>query len=121
MNVSFAWSTGFTRSNAPSSWDLDALRELGYRRTLFPPIFTAECRVGVVSEEIVQQVLRYADESEQDGNPGYEQRAIDHWRQVGLGAQILADVGIRKMRVMSNPRKYHAISGFGLEVIEYVK
>jgi len=25
------------------------------------------------------------------------------------------------MRVMSNPRKYHAISGFGLEVVEYVK
>jgi GTP cyclohydrolase II len=24
------------------------------------------------------------------------------------------------MRVMSNPRRYHALSGFGLEVIEYV-
>ena len=42
------------------------------------------------------------------------------WRQIGLGAQILADVGVRKMRVMSNPRKYHALSGFGLEVVEYV-
>ena len=40
--------------------------------------------------------------------------------QIGLGAQILADVGVRKMRVMSNRRKYHAISGFGLEVVEYV-
>jgi 3,4-dihydroxy 2-butanone 4-phosphate synthase / GTP cyclohydrolase II len=90
----------------------------------------AEAESGVVvvlsnqisNDELVQQVLRYADEAEHEGSPGHEQRAaMDHWRQFGLGAQILADVGIRKMRVMSNPRKYHAISGFGLEVVEYVK
>ena len=41
-------------------------------------------------------------------------------RTIGLGAQILADVGVRKMRVLSAPKKIHAISGFGLEVVEYV-
>ena len=41
-------------------------------------------------------------------------------RTHGLGAQILSDLGIRKMRVLSAPKKMHAISGFGLEVIEYV-
>jgi len=38
----------------------------------------------------------------------------------GIGAQILTDLGVRKMRVMSAPKKLHALSGFGLEVTEYV-
>ena len=42
-------------------------------------------------------------------------------RTVGVGSQILADLGIHKMRLMSLPKKYHAISGFGLEVVEYVE
>jgi len=41
-------------------------------------------------------------------------------RTYGLGAQILSDLGVRKMRVLSAPKKMHAISGFGLEVVEYV-
>ncbi len=41
-------------------------------------------------------------------------------RNYGLGAQILADIGVRKMRVMSAPRAMHGISGFELEVVEYV-
>jgi 3,4-dihydroxy 2-butanone 4-phosphate synthase / GTP cyclohydrolase II len=40
-------------------------------------------------------------------------------RTYGLGAQILADLGVRKMRVMSAPKSMHAISGFDLEVVEY--
>jgi 3,4-dihydroxy 2-butanone 4-phosphate synthase/GTP cyclohydrolase II len=41
-------------------------------------------------------------------------------RTYGIGAQILADLGVRKMRVMSAPKAMHAISGFNLEVVEYV-
>ena len=41
-------------------------------------------------------------------------------RTYGIGAQILADLGVRKMRVMSAPKAMHAISGFDLEVVEYV-
>ena len=41
-------------------------------------------------------------------------------RTIGLGAQILSDLGVRKMRVLSAPKRIHAISGFGLEVVEYV-
>ncbi|QGU31805.1 bifunctional 3,4-dihydroxy-2-butanone-4-phosphate synthase/GTP cyclohydrolase II [Thermochromatium tepidum] len=40
-------------------------------------------------------------------------------RTYGIGAQILADLGVRKMRVMSAPKAMHAISGFDLEVVEY--
>ncbi len=42
------------------------------------------------------------------------------YKQVGAGSQILKDLGIRKMRLMSAPLKFNAISGFNLEVVEYV-
>jgi 3,4-dihydroxy 2-butanone 4-phosphate synthase / GTP cyclohydrolase II len=41
-------------------------------------------------------------------------------RTYGVGAQILADVGVQKMRVLSAPKRMHGISGFGLEVVEYI-
>lgn len=41
-------------------------------------------------------------------------------RDFGVGAQILLDLGVRKMRVLGTPRKMHALSGFGLEVTENV-
>ena len=40
------------------------------------------------------------------------------YRQVGTGAQILRDLGVKKMRLMSAPLKFSALSGFGLEVVE---
>ncbi|AMO69868.1 bifunctional 3,4-dihydroxy-2-butanone 4-phosphate synthase/GTP cyclohydrolase II-like protein [gamma proteobacterium BDW918] len=39
---------------------------------------------------------------------------------VGLGSQILRDVGVGKIRLMGAPVKYNAISGFDLEVVEFV-
>ncbi|HEX5339889.1 MAG TPA: 3,4-dihydroxy-2-butanone-4-phosphate synthase [Gammaproteobacteria bacterium] len=41
-------------------------------------------------------------------------------RTYGIGAQILLDLGVRRMRVLSQPKKMHGLSGFGLEVVEYV-
>jgi 3,4-dihydroxy 2-butanone 4-phosphate synthase/GTP cyclohydrolase II len=40
-------------------------------------------------------------------------------RDYGVGAQILRDLGVTRMRLMTNnPRKFAALSGFGLEVVE---
>ena len=41
-------------------------------------------------------------------------------RTYGIGAQIIADLGVRKMRVLSAPWKLHGLAGFGLEVVEYI-
>jgi 3,4-dihydroxy 2-butanone 4-phosphate synthase/GTP cyclohydrolase II len=40
--------------------------------------------------------------------------------QIGTGSQILMDLGISKMRLLSAPFKFSGISGFDLEVIEYI-
>jgi 3,4-dihydroxy 2-butanone 4-phosphate synthase / GTP cyclohydrolase II len=42
-------------------------------------------------------------------------------RTYGVGAQILSDLGVRKMRVLSAPKSIHALSGFEMEVTEYVE
>lgn len=42
------------------------------------------------------------------------------YKQIGAGAQILRDLGVNKMRLMSAPFKFSGISGFDLEVTEYI-
>jgi 3,4-dihydroxy 2-butanone 4-phosphate synthase/GTP cyclohydrolase II len=65
--------------------------------------------------ELVQQIVNLTaapqDEHIDDGHV---------LRTYGIGAQILSDLGVRKMRVLSAPKRMHAISGFDLEVVEYV-
>jgi 3,4-dihydroxy 2-butanone 4-phosphate synthase/GTP cyclohydrolase II len=40
-------------------------------------------------------------------------------REYGTGAQILYDLGVRKMRLLTNnPKKMHSITGYGLEIVE---
>jgi len=41
-------------------------------------------------------------------------------RTDGVGAQILMDVGVRQMKLMTAPKVIHGLGGFGLEVVEYV-
>lgn len=42
-------------------------------------------------------------------------------REYGIGAQILVDLGVSKMRLMTNnPSKYGGLEGFGLEIVERV-
>jgi 3,4-dihydroxy 2-butanone 4-phosphate synthase/GTP cyclohydrolase II len=45
----------------------------------------------------------------------------DVLRTYGVGAQILRDLGLSKIRVLSAPKQMYAISGFDLEIIEYVE
>lgn len=39
---------------------------------------------------------------------------------IGTGSQILQDLGVGKMRLLSSPMKFNAISGFNLEIEEYI-
>jgi 3,4-dihydroxy 2-butanone 4-phosphate synthase/GTP cyclohydrolase II len=42
-------------------------------------------------------------------------------RVYGIGAQILRDLGVGRMRLMAAPRKMPSMAGFGLEVTGYVE
>ncbi len=50
---------------------------------------------------------------------GADEEFQDELRTFGIGAQILADLGVRKMNLMSAPKRFHALAGFGLEIVEY--
>ena len=52
-----------------------------------------------------------------DHRDGQESRVL---RTYGIGAQILRNLGVRRMRVLSAPKQMYGLSGFGLEVVEYV-
>ena len=41
-------------------------------------------------------------------------------RNYGFGAAILRDIGVRRMKLLSTPRKMPSMAGFGLEVVNYV-
>ena len=45
---------------------------------------------------------------------------VAEWRRNGAGAQILADLGLARLRVLGTPRRQVGLAGYGLEVVEYV-
>ena len=74
-------------------------------------------------DELLERIHDLAErerEGEGEGEQAPARSARSELRTYGIGAQILADVGVGKMRVMSAPKSMHAISGFNLEVVEYV-
>ncbi|GAB5415366.1 MAG: bifunctional 3,4-dihydroxy-2-butanone-4-phosphate synthase/GTP cyclohydrolase II [Congregibacter sp.] len=69
------------------------------------------------SEEQLLQSVDFALGTLEPRDP----KAGDTYNTVGLGSQILRDLGVGKIRLMGAPIKYNAISGFGLEVIDYLQ
>lgn len=68
-------------------------------------------------------LARIRDEPERDPSapvttPG---GTLLEWRRNGAGSQILADLGLGRLRVLGTPRRQVGLAGFGLEVVEYVE
>jgi 3,4-dihydroxy 2-butanone 4-phosphate synthase/GTP cyclohydrolase II len=66
----------------------------------------------------IQAAPQAALQAEAEPAPGH---ALTEWRRNGAGGQILADLGLGKLRVLGTPRKQVGLAGFGLEVVEYVE
>jgi 3,4-dihydroxy 2-butanone 4-phosphate synthase/GTP cyclohydrolase II len=71
------------------------------------------------TKSLVERIHQYSMEDHGVARQSPEESGED-WRTTGTGAQILADLGVRKMRVMGAPKKYLGLSGYDLEVVEYV-
>lgn len=69
----------------------------------------------VIDEDDVRDQLLQWQAGELSTTP-----AKDHVRTYGVGAQILIDLGVQRMRVMSAPKRFHALAGYGLEVVDYI-
>jgi len=64
----------------------------------------------------IAEAVRSAEPSAAAG----QARGAQVLRTYGIGAQILRDLEITRMRVLSAPKQMHGLSAFGLEVAEYV-
>ena len=74
----------------------------------------------LASQENDEQRLAALQQRPLDANKDGDNAAASELRTYGIGAQIIYDLGIRKMRVLSAPKRFLGLSGFGLEVVEYV-
>jgi len=70
------------------------------------------------TSDLIAQAQSYSQQQKHGERPAKPK--MEDLYTIGLGAQILSEVGVRKMRVLSAPKRIHALSGFGLEVVEYV-
>ncbi len=70
------------------------------------------------NDELVAKVKAF--EAEDNGEAVSAAQWQGTSRHVGIGSQILSDLGVTKMRLLSSPKRYHSLSGFGLEVTEYI-
>jgi len=53
------------------------------------------------------------------GDTGTEAARSRQWREIGLGAQILRDLGISSIRLLaSSKRTYVGLGGFGIEIVD---
>jgi 3,4-dihydroxy 2-butanone 4-phosphate synthase/GTP cyclohydrolase II len=69
------------------------------------------------NKQIASKVARYQQEDRGETTV----TTPNSWdlRTFGVGAQILADLGVKKMRVLGTPTKLTGLSGFGLELVGY--
>ena len=65
-------------------------------------------------------VLQWMAENAVDKPQVVKKKQPADLRTDGVGAQILVDLGVKKMRLMTAPKVIHGLAGFGLEVIDYV-
>lgn len=85
----------------------------------------AEEEVGVIvllrDQETSRKLMDNVESLGQKHDELEKRRAGDEvLRTYGIGAQILRDLGLSKIRVLSAPKHMYAISGFDLEITEYV-
>jgi 3,4-dihydroxy 2-butanone 4-phosphate synthase / GTP cyclohydrolase II len=99
--------------------------DLGMTMTAALRRIAAEGRGVVVvltSEEDPAALLARLNRETEEALPSAPRNAAvqREWRRLGLGAQILSDLGVRRLRVLGTPRRLVGLSGFDLEVAEYV-
>lgn len=69
-------------------------------------------------EELLQKMRQF--EQEDKGEVLSQEQKRQKKRTVGIGSQILADLGVSKMRLLSSGSSYTGLAGYGLEIIENI-
>ncbi|MDH5511809.1 MAG: bifunctional 3,4-dihydroxy-2-butanone-4-phosphate synthase/GTP cyclohydrolase II, partial [Gammaproteobacteria bacterium] len=67
------------------------------------------------------QRIRHFQEQGKALESGTAKRGREEMRTYGLGSQIIADLGVTRMRVLGHAMKAPGLSGFGLEIVDYIE
>ena len=70
------------------------------------------------SDELLDRVRQF--EREDHGETLTQEQKRKKKRTVGIGSQILVNLGVRKMRLLSSGTQYTALGGYGLEIVEHI-
>jgi 3,4-dihydroxy 2-butanone 4-phosphate synthase/GTP cyclohydrolase II len=70
-------------------------------------------------EESAEQMFAQFSALSNGGTPTQSRNARMDLRTYGIGAQILKDLGVGKMKLLASPRKMPSMTGFNLEVTGY--
>ena len=75
---------------------------------------------GGYSQNLLHRIQ--AIKAAQEGKPAPSQVPAAQVKDIGIGAQILIDLGISHMKLLTNsePSRYIGMSGYGLEITDYV-
>jgi 3,4-dihydroxy 2-butanone 4-phosphate synthase/GTP cyclohydrolase II len=71
------------------------------------------------NKSLVEGIHRYHMEDHGILSSSIKKKKPSDWRTTGTGARILADLGVKQMKVMGVEKKYFGLSGYNLEVVEY--
>lgn len=107
----------FSTSNAGCSWPLrSAMKQIEEEGEGVIVVLRNHDTAREIAQRIGDLQLKDTDGAAPDRKP----EGDTVLRTYGVGAQILMDLGVHKMRVLSSPVSLHGLSGFDLEVVEYV-
>ena len=101
--------------SADRSWTLDkAMQRIGQEGGVLVILGNEE------STELLIHRVKMFEQQDKGAAPTMAKKQGTS-RRVGVGSQILADLGVSDMRLLSSTnKKYHALGGFGLNVAEYI-
>jgi len=116
VHVSDMLADGLLGQRAESSWPLSlSLKRIADEGRGVAVVLNVQESMAVQ----LARIERFGAEDRGDANITAVRNA--GLRQTGIGSQILSDLGVHKLRLLSSPKKYHALSGFKLEVVEFVE
>lgn len=107
-------------ADQPNSWDLD---------TALASIVDHGSGIVVLLayHESVEELASRMDmrnnprrQTTQSGEQDAEEQNPGNLRMLGAGGQILADLGVQRLIALGRERRTFGLSGFGLEVVEYI-
>ncbi len=101
-------------NNSRTSWSFSAaLKKISEEGAGVAVLLSGNDYGGDVEQNLTS-ALATASELSQASRPGND-------LTIGTGSQILRDLGVGKMRLLSYPAKFNAVSGFDLEVVDFVQ